>query len=739
MKWNSFTAGDFMYGPLNECRGEIRLLSFTHLEPDESGVISCLLETRSLQDELRYTALSYAWGDPQSTETILVNGSAFQTTPNLVDALSYIRKHMASGSLSHELPRLFWIDAICIDQTNNAEKAHQVGMMRNIYASATNVLSWLGYGDSSVLSAFDFMRNVVAATYFRSGTSKKENQQLNNGSIIQPESTQDGTSIDTIVDPRLIFLFSRSESVIDFFSLRYWHRIWIVQEVVLANPEGNALIYGDEVITFSDVQIFRDTWLTFLKALQLNPEWESTLSRSPGLDSNKSLSWAPYLQRMEESLVVWSYYDFMRGLSASGGSLFYIILACAYNKTDPRDAVFALVGMVSHHRLQVDYAQCTAHVYTTWFISVLEDWQDLQPLYFSGIDKISTVSGLPSWVPDLSSRRTDSPVWDATLSRTIEEDSLPTNLLFGNQTTPAFPRTDMGILYARGILFDDVVEVRRIDFPHAPEEMAQFCTVYMSDEERKFYRTGIPALQAIFRVLMCGINRFSSSDSESEASLISRDLQVSVGTNEIQLNGSMPLLQPVAKFMLLKGSFSTEHSDDFVLKALCMTSSPLGTRFSSDVQLAAAFVVFLITGESQGLSSALLRSLLTLSSSSNLQHTFLECFFPDKRVELEHLLSNDLFQDEKVMSLVNCISRYFKVYDHTFFFTSTGYLGNGPPSMAAGDRVVVFEGAKMPFIVRKSDRGFVLVGPCYAEGLSNGEPAAMARRGEVSVEVIQLC
>jgi hypothetical protein len=369
---------------------------------------------------------------------------------------------------------------------------------------------------------------------------------------------------------------------------------------------------------------------------------------------------------MEERLVVWSYYDFMRGLSASGGSLFYIILASAYGKTDPRDAVFALVGMVSHQRLEIDYSQTPAHVYTEWFISVLEDWQDLQPLYFSGLDKKSTLSELPSWVPDLSSRRTDSPVWDATLSRTIEENCLPTSFLFGNQMTPAFPRIDGGILYARGIRFDDVVEVRRIDFPHAHEEMAQLCTLYMSDDERKIYRTRIPVLQAIFRVLMCGINRFSSSDSESEASLISRDLQVSVGTSEIQLNGSMPLLQAVTKFMLLKGGFSTENSDDFVLKALCMTSSPLGTGFSSDVQLAAAFVVFLITGERQGVSSALLRSLLALSPSSNLQRIFLECFFPDRLMELEHLVSNDLFQDEKVMSLVNCIYRYFKVYDHTW-------------------------------------------------------------------------
>jgi len=67
---------------------------------------------------------------------------------------------------------------------------------------------------------------------------------------------------------------------------------------------------------------------------------------------------------MEESLVVWSYYDFMRGLSASGNSLFYIILATAYNKADPRDAVFALLGMVSPSRLIPDYTKDVNVVYT---------------------------------------------------------------------------------------------------------------------------------------------------------------------------------------------------------------------------------------------------------------------------------------------------------------------------------------------------------------------------------------
>jgi hypothetical protein len=56
--------------------------------------------------------------------------------------------------------------------------------------------------------------------------------------------------------------------------------------------------------------------------------------------------------------------------------------------------------------------------------------------------------------------------------------------------------------------------------------------------------------------------------------------------------------------------------------------------------------------------------------------------------------------------------------------------------MRVGDKVAVLDGAKMPFLLRDMVGRFVLVGPCYVEGHSDGEPAAMARRGEVPVEDI---
>jgi hypothetical protein len=334
-------------------------------------------------------------------------------------------------------------------------------------------------------------------------------------------------------------LLSRSESVIDFFSLSYWHRIWVVQEIVLTRPERNIIVFGDEIMSFRDVQVFRNTWLAFLKELQLNREWESALSRAPGWELTSD-SWTQYLQRMEESLVVWSCYDFMRGqrdLLASQESLFYIILATAYKATDHRDSVFGLLGVISSPKLEPDYSKTVPEIYTQWFATVLEDWGDFQPLYFSGITNTSYSYGeLSSWVPDLRSRRADSPVWDATLAGTIEKPHQPTSFSFGEQVLRGFPYiSHKRMLHARGVWCDEVVEVHHINFTYAAEEVAKFCTSCLSNNKisQERNRKNSLILQRVFTVLMCGINRFDSSQTENRTSLTSRNFQVVQGTNQL--------------------------------------------------------------------------------------------------------------------------------------------------------------------------------------------------------------
>jgi hypothetical protein len=56
-------------------------------------------------------------------------------------------------------------------------------------------------------------------------------------------------------------------------------------------------------------------------------------------------------------------------------------------------------------------------------------------------------------------------------------------------------------------------------------------------------------------------------------------------------------------------------------------------------------------------------------------------------------------------------------YDRKFFRSGLGSAGWVPSSAHVGDSVCVFEDCKVPFILRKCDGGYRLIGDCYAHGL----------------------
>jgi hypothetical protein len=53
-----------------------------------------------------------------------------------------------------------WIDSICIDQTNVAEKNVQVALMGEIYKGADQVVVWLGEWDENVRKAVEFIKDI---------------------------------------------------------------------------------------------------------------------------------------------------------------------------------------------------------------------------------------------------------------------------------------------------------------------------------------------------------------------------------------------------------------------------------------------------------------------------------------------------------------------------------------------------------------------------------------------------
>jgi len=83
-----------------------------------------------------YIALSYAWGSTTKPNTIWIDDLSVNVTANLYSALQDIRD-------KERVIRL-WIDAVCIDQENDDEKAVQISMMPDIYRLARVTVIYLG-------------------------------------------------------------------------------------------------------------------------------------------------------------------------------------------------------------------------------------------------------------------------------------------------------------------------------------------------------------------------------------------------------------------------------------------------------------------------------------------------------------------------------------------------------------------------------------------------------------------
>jgi hypothetical protein len=189
----------------DEARTQFRLLYLKPLAEEEPR-IRCNLEVASLSDETsgKYEALSYVWGDQADTLPILVNGVEFRCTRSLHGALQRLAPEQGS--------RVLWADAICIDQTDNGERARQVQHMQWIYTNAAAVLAFLGDPFDGLDIALDYL--TVAAM------SDAHPNPTGHPPLRAGKSKMDAR------DERLgVYL-------IRFFALPWWNRIWTVQEYV---------------------------------------------------------------------------------------------------------------------------------------------------------------------------------------------------------------------------------------------------------------------------------------------------------------------------------------------------------------------------------------------------------------------------------------------------------------------------------------------------------------------------
>ncbi|KAK3370333.1 heterokaryon incompatibility protein-domain-containing protein [Podospora didyma] len=314
----------FPYSPIQSPTGIRLLLLLPHCDP--GAAVECqLLEVRHYQDRT-YVALSYVWGEyGEPSPTILLEGHAFQVTPNLHTALKHFRHN--------NRPRLLWVDAICINQGDDEEKSEQVSRMQLIYRSAYTVLMWAGpkYQDSdSAMGILLGVESIFEATG-RPGDYYSGPAAIREKLVSAVAADQHGTAIKA------------------FFDRSYWHRVWILQEAVSGSK--SLLCCGDYGVTWSAVsRTVLDAKRVFWLIIGQLRSRESLHEVIQVTEAFGKLSHHADLTKKSRLGVP---IPFLDGLIASR--------TCG--ASDVRDHIYGILSIVSNVDVQVDYSKPAFQLY----------------------------------------------------------------------------------------------------------------------------------------------------------------------------------------------------------------------------------------------------------------------------------------------------------------------------------------------------------------------------------------
>lgn len=355
-------------GDILEEEDSFRLISLQPGDHDEPLILR-LINTR-LQDPQPYEAVSYVWGDASRQVLLRVidkNGEEITmgVTPNCYAALQRLR--------NKDSARTLWIDSICINQSLNAEKNHQLILMSRIYQEATRVVVYLGEGTSDTDAAMKYIGEVDDPSDYASGEWHL------------PSAICDKSSLDV------------------FFERPWFHRVWVLQEITFAKQA--IVVCGSQELD----------WQSFLTFYQWNvTNWtvdklpySVEYSTSP---VSKHGGWIWYVERLLRML---------KDTRHCGA-------------TDPRDKLYAIIPLLNrdHDQLSVEIAESMekweydnedevkdmqarrqrTQIPVDYGLSEKTVFTDLAVLLLQtvGLDTLRSVikqpqiPGLPSWVPDWS-------------------------------------------------------------------------------------------------------------------------------------------------------------------------------------------------------------------------------------------------------------------------------------------------------------------------------------------------
>lgn len=444
----------YQYTSLNDSHTEIRLLKLVSDSP-LSGQLSTASFTSQLQP---YTALSYAWKNPLPSSCehpttpsyFHIDGHRLEITHNLEDALRCLYKKKRLR---------LWIDAICIDQSNDEERGNQVGMMRTIYTEAQSVFIYLGLQTDDSDMAMDFLARLATGETREDFLTFSAEQYYESWEALQN-------------------LLRRS----------WWKRAWVIQEFALATRVE--FVCGDR--SLSETQ-FRRVEQTLTK--HWGHIFPSAIIQKLGLTC-RDLDPMLNLSRLRIHLSQGKELGILPILSLTRASL----------ASDPNDSLFAKYGLLGERGPALcapDYSMSFDNVCWRFAKAYIKQKRDLSILCHVGMVS-DRKTALPSWIPDWGASRPAYPLrcsWGGKLTECPKYDA-------AKGSTPVVEfSADGQILRARGLFIDGVDGVQFDPWCHRTAERKEG---FQSKSQLCAYATHEQTFEALWKTVVADTRRLEA-------------------------------------------------------------------------------------------------------------------------------------------------------------------------------------------------------------------------------------
>lgn len=403
-----------------------------HRPCPEKSEINCRIFWTSLKSPDEFKALSYTWGEPAFTQEITINGEPFLVTESLETALLHLRRPSE--------PLTLWIDQLCIDQSNDEEKAEQVRNMSHIYRAAEEVLVWLGPAVNHSDNFMDVWKTVGArAEYWDMLNKYTQDSFPNLQRILNRIDPNDPKTIEftrMVQGVMPMFTLDVLEGLVAWYQRPWFKRVWVLQEFSLADRVS--FVWGKKRVTAD-------------QAHNAHHILTNGIAHSEYIWSEKEQPRAFALMQTHDPTQAFFKIRHHRKLHDAGErhgdnlcDLFHISFADnRLESTLPCDAIYGLLGMAedaAQLAIPVDYTlkDRTKLVYARTARAIIKN-KTLEILALAQHPKFE--DSIPSWVPDWTTpleksfayqpRRDDMPFFSASKEEPLELIDTENELMLG--------------------------------------------------------------------------------------------------------------------------------------------------------------------------------------------------------------------------------------------------------------------------------------------------------------------